>query len=128
MPGKYYAKHTLNHFSDNQDKKNKLNDNFRNFIIEQAIAHLKNSDDDIDKKVAYLKDQTHDVFRYGRKYRYDCSLSNYHIEKIIRNIGDEDLYHAYFGKTFQEADNQNAIIVFVIIAVIIFLFVVFTIK
>jgi len=40
MPGKYYAKHTLNHLIDNQQKNTQKNNGYLAFSKKQAINYL----------------------------------------------------------------------------------------
>jgi len=92
-------------------------------IKKNAIDYLRNTSDDMDKKVIYLKGLTHDVYRYGTKYKYDCNLSSSDISNIIRSVYNDKLHIAYFGKTINEFDSQNAIAIFVLVGIIIIIFV-----
>lgn len=124
MRGRYYAKHTINHFVDNQLKIKKLNENYKSVIKRNAINHLKN-DIPLNERVAYLRGLTHDVYRYGRKYKYKCNLTASDISYIIRSINDDELHVAYFGMTVKEYNSDNlgiSIAICVVFAFIIILF------
>jgi hypothetical protein len=117
--GKYYAKHTINHLVDSRSKINELNENYKKFTINNAVSYLGTTTDTIDEKIKYLNSLTHDNFRIGRKYKYDCSLNNSQIKKIIKSIGDEILFATYFGHSIQE-DNQNTLIITIVCVIILF--------
>jgi hypothetical protein len=107
MPGKYYLKHMVYRSFDNAQKVNNLNDNYKSIIRLNAVDYLRRTNDSTDEKVQYLKGLTHDVYRHGRKYKYDCSLSNADISEIIRTVQDDELHQAYFGTTIKEQDSKN---------------------
>lgn len=121
MPGKYYLKHTINHSIDNKNRINNLNNNYKNVIKQNAIDYLKNTNENAYKKANYLKNLTHDVYRYGRKYRYECNLSNSDIDTIIRIVNDNELHKVYFNNTIEEADILNRKILFIVLAVLAFI-------
>jgi hypothetical protein len=123
MRGRYYLKHTINHTVDNQYKIKQLNENYKSMIKKNAVDYLRNTSDDVNKKVIYLKGLTHDTYRYGTKFKYDCNLNSSDISGIIRSICDDKLYYAYFGKTIDEYDSQNAIVIFIVVGLIIVIFV-----
>ena len=57
-----------------------LNKNYRSALINNAVAYLQKTNDSMDEKVMYLRKLTYGVYRYGRKYKYDCSLSTLHLK------------------------------------------------
>ncbi len=92
MRGKYYLKHTINHSVDNQTRNKNLDNAYKNSLKNDAIQYIRKSDVSIEEKVKYLKNLTHDIFRYGTKYKYNCSLSTVDISQIIKSCGDKRKY------------------------------------
>ncbi len=117
MRGRYYLKHTINHMVDNSHRAKKSNEHYKSIIKQNAIDYLRNSKDTTDKKVAYLKGLTHDVYRYGTKYKYNCNLNNSDIRQIILKVNDDKLYFAYFGSTIQKDTTLTLsdVVIFVVI-------------
>lgn len=107
MRGRYYARHTVYHTVDNRERNKRLNENYKKMLKQQAIDYLKKSNDSIDKKVDYLRSLTHDTYRYGTKYKYECNLKSTDISYIIRSANDEELFKAYFGRTIKEDNELN---------------------
>lgn len=107
MRGRYYAKHTVNHIVENQYKIKKRNEAFKTILKTNAIEYIKKTDISIDEKVDYLKGLTHDTYRYGTKYKYECNLKSTDISSIIRSTNDDELYKAYFGRTIKEENDLN---------------------
>ena len=121
MPGRFYFKHTLNHIVDNQLRINQLNISYKKSIIANAIQYLSTTSDNQEEKVIFLQKLTHDTYRYGRKYKYDCNLHRSEIGRIIKTVGDEDLFVAYFGHTKQDDSFKIVAVIFIIFIFVILL-------
>jgi uncharacterized membrane protein len=125
MRGKYYLKHTINHMVDNDERIRQLNANYKAAVKEKAIKYLKNATNStVSDKVEYLNSLTHDVFRFGKKYRYDCSLKYEDISQIIIEVKDDELCKAYYGKdikSYISDHNRNMVILIVGIFALVFL-------
>lgn len=120
MPGRYYAKHTLNHTIDNQDKIKQLNNAFKSMTVNYANEYLRTTTDSIDQKIVYLRNLQTNNYRHGRKYKYDCNLSEYEIKQLIKNVGDEELFTAYAGLSIsQDNDRNNTILAIIVLAIIV---------
>ena len=123
MRGRYYARHTVYHTINNRQRNKNLNENYKSEIKRNAIDYLRKSDESTDNKVTYLRGLTHDVYRYGRKYKYECNLSSLDVSYIIRSVNDDELHKAYFGKTIAETNAANVRISLWIILVAVLFFV-----
>lgn len=120
MPGKYYFKHAVFHTVDNRDRINALNENFKNMIKQNALNYLRTTEDSLEKQAEFLKSLTHDNYRVGNKYKYDCSLNIIEISSLIRVVNNNELHKMVLGKSFEEYDQQN-ITFWVVIGIILVL-------
>jgi hypothetical protein len=96
--------------------------------MNDAISYIKNSNDTLAQKVAYLHSLKSNQYRYGRKYKYECNLNEGQIGFIIRNSENENLFLAYYGKTKKEADKNQMCTIVVVLSVLAIIYILFIIS
>lgn len=106
MRGRRYLNGMIRNSLHTKSTNDSKNNAFKQMIIENQIQFIKNGYPDIGSKVNELKDLTHDLYRVGYKYKYDCSLTNSEISMIICSARDDKLHLAYFGKTIADSHNM----------------------
>lgn len=122
-----YSKLTINHKVDNKNRNDKQNEKYKEIVRKNAIDYMRYQGVNIDEKIKYMRNLTTDCYRHGTKYKYDCNFSTSEVSSILKEVGDDDLYKAYFGKTIQESNSQNIgclviLMVFIFLTILIMLF------
>ena len=97
MPGRYYLKHMINHMVDNQERVNRKDRRFRNFLINKAVEYLKTTHDDLETRTQYVN--------------YLTALTKEEVRAVVMSAKDDELFLARYGRTIQ-AEQKRALVIF----------------